>query len=51
MITNVKTLNPTFDIHRSKLIVAQWHFAKAGKTLKKLVFPLIWVIIHKKIIC
>jgi hypothetical protein len=32
LITNAKTSCPTYDIHRSKFVVVEWHFAKVGKT-------------------
>jgi hypothetical protein len=28
---NAKIMCPPFDIHKSKLVVVEWHFAKDGK--------------------
>jgi len=31
LITNVKISSPPFDIHKSKLAVAEWHSTKVAK--------------------
>ncbi len=38
LITNAKISWPTFDIHKSKLVVTEWHSTKVGKTYNCLVF-------------
>jgi hypothetical protein len=39
-IINAKITYPPFDIHKSKLVVIEWHFAKDGKTYNYLVFSI-----------
>jgi hypothetical protein len=34
----VKISCPPFDIHKSKLVIAKWHFAKVGETYNWLDF-------------
>jgi hypothetical protein len=38
LITDANTSCSPFDIHKSKLVVIEWHFAKASKTYYCLVF-------------
>jgi hypothetical protein len=38
MIIDAKISCLAFDIHKSKLVIAEWHFAKASKTYNCLVF-------------
>jgi hypothetical protein len=40
LIINAKITCPPFDIHKSKLVVVEWHFAKDGKTYNYLVFSI-----------
>jgi len=49
MITNAKISCSPFDIHKSKIVVVEWQFAKARKTYNCLISPLIRVVIHEKI--
>jgi len=50
LFTNAKISCPPFNIHKSKLVVAKWHFAKASKTYNCLVFALNWAIFHEKFV-
>jgi hypothetical protein len=40
LIINAKITCPPLDIHKSKLVVVKWHFAKGGKTYNYLVFSI-----------
>jgi hypothetical protein len=50
LIINAKISCPPFNIHKSKLVVAKWHYVKASKTYNCLVFPTKLGNNHEKIV-
>ncbi len=38
VITNAQISCPPFDIHKSKLVIAKWHYVKMDKKYNCLVF-------------